>query len=65
MSKDDRESGKILITPHIEIGRGTDPNHRMVHVNVDTFRHCLGELTFSRSEKGSQHPEVSFILSME
>ena len=60
MSKDDWESGKTLITPHIEIGRGTDPSDRMAYVNVDTFRDCLGELTLPRSEKGSQHPEVSF-----
>jgi hypothetical protein len=59
MSKDDWETGHTLITPHIEIEKGTDSSYA-AYVNVDTFKGCLGKLTLARNEYGSQRPDYPF-----
>jgi len=41
MSRDDFETGRTLVTPHIEIGVGRHIGTSLVYVNVDTFVPCL------------------------
>jgi len=53
MSKDDWETRKTLITPHVEIGKGIDPS-MIAYVNVDTFKKCSGKLiNFLKIPEGS------------
>jgi len=53
MSRDDCETGKRLITPHIEIGKGIEPSPNLnAYINVSTFEDCLEHLIRPFTDKG-------------
>lgn len=64
MSRDDYETGKTLLNPFIEIGKGGEPHPReRAYVNVETFRGCLGNLMPPRDGRdgvGLRSPNFSF-----
>jgi len=63
MSRDDYETGETLRTPHIEIGKGSEPYPRkMVPINVSTFETCFSFLIPLREGRdgiGLRSPQFS------
>lgn len=61
MSRDDYETSQTLITPHIEIGTGSESDpHSRAYVNVETFRKCLGKMTSPSNQHGPAIPNYPF-----
>jgi len=61
MSRDDYETNKTLITPHIEIGLGHESQPTLrAYVNVETFRKCLGKMTPPTNDRGPVIPGQPF-----
>jgi len=61
MSRDDYETNKTLITPHIEIGLGHESQPTLrAYVNVETFKDCLGKMTPPSNEHGPATTDYPF-----